>query len=396
MNAGNIVLLQILPKLESGGVERGTIEIVKASVEVGMESIVVSNGGAMAEEVTKAGGLHLAIPVHRKNPLSIAINVFRIAKIISQYKVDIVHARSRAPAWVAYFACKLTGCHFVTTVHGNYSGSFWMKRWYNSVMVKGEKIIAVSEFVKHYALERFCFRKHTRLLLGNKIQVIHRGADLNNFNQGILNQGRIMQVSNFLNLPTDHDIVLLPGRFTRWKGQETLIRAIKYISHRQNLIFLLLGNLQEHPSYVKELLKLAKQEQVEESVVFRNSLKDMPSAYMISSIVLSTSTQPEAFGRVAVEACAMGKPIIATAIGGSTETILDGETGFLVQPANPKQLAEKIDEILDMDSSKLNLICKKAMLHIRQHFSIDKMCNETLKVYLDILNSDNKETITNE
>lgn len=385
VSTDNLTILQILPNLNSGGVERGTVEMVKACTDVGFQALVVSNGGKMVSEIENCGGTHLTLPVHSKNPLKIFINAIRLARIIRQYEVDLVHARSRAPAWVAYFACRMTDCHFITTIHGTHSGRFFLKRWYNAVMLKGEKIIAVSEFVKTYALKHFCANKHEAEAIADKIQVIHRGADIEYFNPGSVNKCRIAQMAEYFNIPNDSDVVLLPGRFTSWKGQEVLIKAIKFITERQGLFFVLLGDLQQHPKYIKRLLDLADREGVSECIVLRNNVRDIPAAYMLASVVLSTSTKPEAFGRVAIEACAMGKPIIATNIGGSTETIVEEQTGFLVDPNNPKQLADKITAVLHMDKAQINRMREHAIIHIREHFSLTKMCNETLKLYLAVL-----------
>lgn len=370
--------MQILPRLEAGGVERGTIEITRGLVAAGYKAIVVSEGGRLAYQVESAKGMHITLPVASKNPFTMLFNVFRIRKLINKYNVDIVHARSRAPAWSAYRAALKTRAKFVTTFHGTYSIGNWFKRKYNSVMVLGERVIAISDFIKEHILENYECEP-------DRIRVIHRGVDIEQFHPEKVNHRRIMQMLDKLNVPEDKQIVLLPGRFARWKGHEVLLRALVPLN-KDDYYCLLVGDYQRNPSYRRELEKLIKELDLVGSVRIVGHMVDMPAVYAISNIVVSASTsQPEAFGRIAVEGQAMGKMVVATDHGGACETILPNKSGWLVEPGNVEALSAGINKALNLSDQMRKRVANKAIGHIRKEFSVVQMIEKTLAVYQELL-----------
>jgi glycosyltransferase involved in cell wall biosynthesis len=371
------VILQILPRIESGGVERGTLEIAKAITESGFKSIVVSSGGIYETLLTKTGTLHIKLPVHTKNPVSIYLNSKRLKKIIEEYNVDIVHARSRAPAWSAYLACKNSKAKFITTFHGVYSITSSLKRKYNSVMTKGEKIIAVSEFIKDHIQTNY-------QIASKKIKTIHRGVDLEYFSPEKIQTTKLQHYFQNWHIPEDKHIILFPARFTDWKGHKTLIEALSLIKEK-NFYCLMVGSDQGHENYVKSLTKQITELNLSANISFHEHATDIINIYGLADIIVSASTRPEAFGRTIVEAGALGKIIIATNHGGARETIIDGKTGFLVEQKDPKQLAEILEKILKFSKKKRSEISNKAQNHVRENFSIKKMQKETISLYKKIL-----------
>lgn len=370
-------LLQILPSLHSGGVERGTIEIARAAVKAGFRSLVASSGGPMVGQLVHCGATHITLPLSSKNPLTIALNIGRLQEVIKEYQVDIVHARSRAPAWSAYFASKKAGCHFVTTFHGIYKVSNSLKRAYNSVMLKGEKVIAISEFTAGHIREKYHFDS------GNMV-IIPRGADLHYFSPDKMLQHRMIQLLGKYHLPEDLPILLLPGRLTRWKGQSFLLEALRLLP-RGSCYCLLVGDDKGHRDYRVELENKVRMYGLEGEVRIISHIQDIAAAYMLSDVVLSTSLEPEAFGRVAIEAQAMGKPVIATAIGGSCETVIPGKTGWLVEPYDTEALAQAITEAISLPIEQKKQMGETARAHVAAHFSLEQMCDKTIAVYRELL-----------
>jgi glycosyltransferase involved in cell wall biosynthesis len=375
------VIAQILPTIENGGVERGVFDLSKAALNLeDLDILVISAGGSMISQFNKYKIKHIKLPVNSKNPITIFFNIFRLSKIIKKYNIDICHARSRAPAWSVYFACKGTKCKFLTSFHGLYSFSGLIskksifKKFYNSIMVKPNLIIAVSNFIKNHIITEYKIPE-------NKIKVIHRGADIDYFSQDKVFNARIIKVTEDLNLLEDKNIILLPGRFTFWKGHNLLLEALEEIRH-ENFICLMVGK--SNKSYNQNLEKLIKAKGLAGKVKMLDHFCDMPALYMISSIVLSTSTRAEAFGRIAIEAGAMEKIIIATNLGGAKETIIDGETGFLFDHTNPSELAKKIQYVLSLNIAKKEEMGKKSRLRIEKYFSSQKMILDTLKIYQEL------------
>ncbi len=337
------VVLQVVPSLVTGGVERGTVEIAQSLVAAGWTAIVASSGGPMVREITRAGALHVTLPLASKNPFVIRANIRRLEKVIKEHGVDIVHARSRAPAWSAHVAAQRTGAHFVTTFHGTYSqGMFGLKRLYNSVMLKGERVIAISEFIADHIAQYYG-------LGPDVVRIVHRGVDLSRFDPHKVSPERIIALAQKWRLPDGYRVITLPGRLTRWKGQAVLIQALSVLD-RHDVRCLLVGSDQGRTGYRSELAHMIRRLKLDDVVHIVDECNDMPAAYMLTDIVVSASTDPEAFGRVVVEAQAMGRPVIATGHGAPRETVVQGRTGWLVPPNDPRGLAEALDRFLNMDT----------------------------------------------
>lgn len=377
------VLLQVLPSLISGGVERGAVDIVRATVQDGFKSMVLSAGGKMTHQVTQAGGENIVIPsIKSKNPFKIWKNIKIISKIIKDRDIDIVHVRSRAPAWSCYYACKKTNTPLVTTVHGTHSlGDKFTKKLktlYNSGMVKGDKIITVSNFIKDYILKNY------EDVDENKITVIHRGIDVDYFNPDNISTNRILMMQDKLNVPDGKNIILLPGRLTSWKGQEFFIDSLAKVKNK-NFFCLIMGDDKGHKTYRKRLEKKITDNNLAGSVKIIGNTNDISAAYMLSDIVVSSSTRGEAFGRVAPEGCAMKRLVVATKLGGSMETIIDKKTGWLVESDNTEEMAKTLDLVLNLSKEEREKITKKSRENIKNNFSLELMCNKTIKIYREIL-----------
>jgi len=371
-------VMQVLPALHQGGVERTAVDIAAAIVEAGGRALVVSSGGPMQHELIRAGAEHIKLPVHSKNPLVMYANIARLADLIRSEKVEIVHARSRAPAWSAWAAAKRTKAHFVTTFHGTYSAGNWLKRKYNAIMTRGERVIANSGFIAG----------HIRQLYGveaARLRVVHRGVDLEKFNAGNVSAERIVALANKWRLTDGLPVVMLPGRLTRWKGQAVFIEAIAKMK-TQDLRCLLVGSHQGRTGYKSELEALIEKNNLDEVVRIVDDCKDMPAAYMLTDVVVSASTDPEAFGRVVAEAQALGRPVIAPDHGGARETVVPGETGWLVTPGDVTALARTIDMALALNADEREALSEKAVQHVTDNFSKVSMCAKTLDVYNEVLN----------
>ncbi len=371
-------VLQILPALgAAGGVERGTVEIAGAVVQAGGRALVASAGGPLVHDLARVGAEHVELPLDSKNPLTIWRNIDRLAQVIHDEKVDIVHARSRAPAWSARAAAKRTGAHFVTTFHGTYGASNHLKRVYNSVMTRGERVIAISQFIAG----------HIRQLYGvpsNKIRVIHRGVDLDRFDPAKVSAQRVVNLATDWMLPDGMPVIMLPGRLTRWKGQPVVIDALGKLN-RRDIRCLLVGGDQGREGYRAELESMIAARGLNEVVRLVDHCDDMPAAYMLTDVVISASTDPEAFGRVIAEAQALGRPVIATDHGGAKETVIPGVTGWLVPPGDADALAAAIEKVLSLDSAQRSTLAGKAIANVRDNFSKATMCAKTLDVYDEVL-----------
>ncbi len=384
------VIMQILPALESGGVERGTIDIAKALKKTDFEPIVVSGGGILVYQLNEAKIKHIKLSVHSKNPFVIYSNIKKIADLIIENQVEVVHVRSRAPMWSAYFACKKTNTKLLSTIHGTYSLNFlcWkvfpLKKIYNSIMLKADAMIAVSEFIKDYLIKNY--QRKNKIFPLEKITVIQRGVDLDYFNFQKVSKNRIIELSKKWNLPDGKKIILMPARFTAWKGHEFLIEALAKV--KNNFLCVLVGSDHGHKKFRKKIENKIIKENLEGKVKIVGVCKDMPTAYAISHLVICPSIKPEAFGRVAIEAQASSRIIIATKIGGSLETIIDGKTGFLVEPQNVEKLTELIDKVLDFSDEKTYEIATAARAHTEEKFSNEKMCINTIEIYKSLI-SDN-------
>ena len=381
------VIMQILPGLESGGVERGTVDIAKALKMADFEPIVVSKGGVLVYQLREAGVRHIDLPVHSKNPLTIFFNNKKIAKLIKEFHVDIVHVRSRAPMWSAYFACKKTRTKLVSTIHGTYSLNFFKwkifppKRAYNALMLKADAIIAVSGFIKDYLVQNYKQKK--KIFPLKKITIIQRGADLHYFTSEKVSKNRVIDLNNKWHLPEDKKIILMPARFTAWKGHEFLIEALTKV--KSDFLCVMIGSDHGHKKFRKKIEQKIIKENLVGKMVMAGLCKDMPAAYAISHLVVCPSVLPEAFGRVPIEAQAASKVIIATKIGGALDTVIDNKTGFLVDVGDAEGFAKLIDKVLEMPKEERDAIGFEGRKNIEENFSNEKMCNATIDLYRKLL-----------
>ncbi len=371
-------VLQVLPNLSGGGVERGTIEMAAALQEYGWNGVVASGGGKMVYELERLGVPHVTLPVASKNPIIMRRNVKRLMKVIEEYGVDIVHARSRAPAWSAMVAARKTGRHFLTTFHAAYTRGNFLKNYYNAIMTRGEKVIAISDFIASHIAE---FYK----VPAERIVTIPRGVDYHKFNPAAISAERIIKMAGDWRLPDGVPVVMLPGRLTRLKGHEMLIRALSRLENK-NVLALFVGAGEGREGYRSELNDLIRSLDLEGKVQIKDYCSDMPAALMLADVVVSATSVPEGFGRISVEAQAMGRPVIATAHGGSLETVVDRETGWLVPVGDEEAMVEVLNEALGMSAGQRERIATRTRQHVIDHFTVDRMCNATLKVYEDLLN----------
>jgi glycosyltransferase involved in cell wall biosynthesis len=372
-----LTILQILPALNMGGVERGTIDIAEAIVQAGGRALVASSGGRQLDALRKVGAEHITLPVHSKHPWVMWQNVARLKKIIRAEGVHIVHARSRAPAWSARAAARQTHTHFLTTFHGTYGLTpplMGLRHRYNSIMTKGEKVIAVSHFIAEHIW------RHYEVAEG-VVEVIHRGVDTSRFHPDILSEaniGRLILEWGVQEL--DVPILFMPARFTRWKGQDIVLRALHRVPHRQFLC-IFAGDSDKHPDYYKELQKLTDTLDLAHNVRFVPATHAMAEAYSMSAVVLAPSLQPEAFGRTVAEAGAMGKPVIATNHGGACEIVIPDETGYLVPPHDVDALSHAITQALSLSPQASYDMGTLAMQRVHYHFSLTQMRMRTLALY---------------
>jgi glycosyltransferase involved in cell wall biosynthesis len=379
------VIMQIIPALGAGGAEQGCIDIATELVNTGATAIIVSNGGPRMHELARSGATHIKLPVHSKNPIVMWQNIASIRRLIRDHNVDIVHARSRAPAWSAWRACKGTTARFMTTCHAPYNTENSAKNFYNSSIAKGERVIAISNFVAQYLIDSFGLDDRT-------IRIVHNGIALEKFHPTAVTPERMIKVSREWRLPDGASVVMMPGRLTRWKGHLVLIEAMALLN-RPDVFCVLLGSDQGRTEYREELETAIRNRGLEGRVRTVDHCNDMPSAYMLSTVVVSASIEPEGFGRVPVEAQAMGRPIIATDHGGARETIRRGETGWLIPPGDAQSLSRAIDEALSLTPSQRAILATRAMAHIAENFTREKMAFETLNVYAELLEAKSSGTI---
>jgi glycosyltransferase involved in cell wall biosynthesis len=365
-------VLQVVPELNAGGVEGTTLEVAQALIARGHEAHVISAGGRMEDDFLKMGGRLHKTDIGSKNILTVFRRIRLLRAIIAEYKIDIVHARSRAPAWPAYHAARIEGVPFLTTYHGIYNGTSGLKKYYNSVMAKGIHIIANSEFTKAHIIK-------THGATPDKITAIPRGVDMAKFKPVNVSEKDILAQRNRWNIHPDQKIILLPGRLTRWKGPLVAIEALAELP--PNCVLVLLGDAQGRDEFVDELKAKTDTLGVTDRVMMPGHSRDVPTALAAADVVISASTDPEAFGRVAAEAQAMQKPVIATAHGGALETVIDGKTGFLVTPSDAAALAQGIGKALDWPDYD----GPRARTRISDQFSTKSLQAKTLAVYNDLL-----------
>lgn len=372
-------VLQVLPALgNQGGVERGTVEVAAAVVAAGGRALVASSGGAMEFDLKKVGGEHFTLPLDSKNPFKMRANARKLAALMKREDVDLIHARSRAPAWSAYWAAKQAKRPYVTTFHGTYNFSGPIKRWYNSIMARGDLVIAISAFIAG----------HLRQFYGTanqKIRIIHRGVDLRRFDPAAVSAQRVVALATDWRLGDGLPVIMLPGRLTRWKGQVQFLEAAAKLK-RKDVRYVMVGSAQGREAYRQELERLVHGLELGDVVRIIDHCSDMPAAYMLSDVVVSASTDPEAFGRVVAEAQALGRPVVAFDHGGPKEQILEGITGWLVTPKDSTALAEGIEKALNLSPEDRQALAEKAIKNVHEKFSKDVMCAKTLEVYNEALN----------
>jgi glycosyltransferase involved in cell wall biosynthesis len=383
--SSNLKVLQVIPKLGYGGAETGCYDIAHYLPENDCGSFIVTSGGELLKFIDKKKVKIIKLPVHSKNPLIIFINFLALVAIILVKNISIVHARSRAPAWSCLLAAKITGRKFVTTFHGTYNFNNKIKKFYNSVMVRSDLIIAGSNFIFSHIKDNYTKYLNAK----KKLLVIFRGINVDYFDPTTKLDSDEKKLLKKWQIEKDKKIILLPGRLTGWKGQEVFIEAINLVNIElgyEAFYAVILGSDQGRDLYKKKLIRITEQHRINNQVKFIDHCNDMALAYKVSDIVISASIEPEAFGRVAVEAQSMEKPIIASDIGGSNETIIDEKTGFLFESNNAKSLSKKILKVLSMDETLLQSIGKEGRKNIIQKFNVEKMCFSTYSEYKRILN----------
>ena len=378
-----MVVLQVLPELNQGGVELGTIEIASELQKRGIENYVASAGGRMAFNLERMKVKHFTLPLKTKNIFKLYINSWRLSKIIKDYGVTIVHARSRAPAWSAYWAAKRCGVHFMTTFHGTYGlGPWGIKKIYNQVMTFGERVIAISNHIKEHIIKNYGTDE-------SKIRLIARCVNMENFNVETTTAERMIKLLEENNIPEDKPLVTLIGRLTNWKGQKLLVEALNKIKD-EDFHCLLIGDDQGRVKYTEELRQMIEEYGMSDRYTFIRHVSDVPAAMMLSEVVLSTSIEPEAFGRIAIEGQAMGRIVVASNIGGSKETVIDGVTGKLFESGNADDLAAAIRWALHLSKEEREKIGAAAIKNVKEHFTKQIMCDKTIKVYEELMNQNNK------
>ena len=380
-----IKVLQVIPKLGYGGAETGCYDIAHYLAEKDCKSYIVTSGGQLLKYVKKNKVKIFRLPVHSKNPILIFLNFIILTILILINNINIVHARSRAPAWSCYLACFITRRNFVTTFHGTYNFTNKIKKFYNSVMLRSKLTIAGSNFIFNHINEKYTEYLNRK----KKLRVIFRGINIDYFhpkNVSILKQEKLIKEWE---LSPEKFTILMPGRLTPWKGQENLIEAMNILVEDYNCTnfqVIVLGSDQGRKVYKKKLINLVQRYRLGQKMKFIEHCKEMPLAYSLADVVVSASIEPEAFGRVAVEAQSMGKPIIASNIGGSKETILKGKSGFLYESNDPRHLAKTLNAVIQLDHEILDKIGSEGRKNIAKKYDVEAMCDSTLREYKKLLN----------
>ncbi len=374
----NYVILQVLPALNQGGVERGTLEIATALTQAGIENYVASNGGKMVPLLDEIGVKHITMPLHTKNPFKMWLNARRLAHLIAQKGINLVHVRSRAPAFSVKWACKKCGIPFITTFHGSYTiKPKWLKKPYNRIMVSGVKVIAISQWIKQHIMQEYGVKD-------DKIRLIFRGADAQLFNPSLINATQKEAFLKTHGIDTTKPIITIVGRLSPRKGHIYVIDAIKQMHHQSFTLLCIGGNAQG--DYQQELsAKLGELPASVDVKIISVPSTDMPIAYSVSDICVQPTVKPEAFGRTIVEAQMMKTIIISFAHGGALETIKNGKTGFLTPVCDSVALAKTMDKALDLSSDEKSAIMQQAYESAVQFFSVSAMQINTLNVYKEIL-----------
>lgn len=379
-------ILQVIPMLDAGGAERTTIEMTRAIVEAGGRALVATSGGRLCAMAEQYGGRVIRLPLASKNPLVMLINALRLGRAIKDYQIDLVHARSRAPAWSALWAARANGAPYVTTYHGAYGGGGALKRFYNSAMARGDIVIANSAFTAASIKRAY--------LVGDRLRTIVRGADLEEFNPTAISPDRIRRLSEKWDVAPEADapVLFLPGRLTAWKGHAVAVEAISEIARRRDgasgvfpsmqLIFA--GDEEGRGEFARGLMRKVSELGLQNMIRWVGHCDDMPAAYSLADIVLAPSVRPEAFGRVAAEAGAMEKVVIASAHGGSLETVIDGETGLLTEPGSASALSAAIEKAVALGRSGRREMGSRARRRIEKQFTTKAMTDATIAAYNEL------------
>lgn len=382
------VVLQVLPSLDvgGGGVERSAIDVAEALVLAGKRAIVVSEGGRQVVELERRGGVHIELPLASKNPLVIRRNIRRLAEVIERENIELVHARSRAPAWSARAAARQAGLPFVTTFHGTYNFGTGLKgdlkKRYNAVMTDADAVIANSQFIANHIDENYA-------VSSKKVHVVPRGVDTARFDADGFNPNRMVEIATQWRMSDENMVIMLPGRLTRWKGQLLFIEALARLRAQRGPVNfrvtgLLVGSDQGREAYRRELEQQVSDKGLGGSVQIVGHCDDMPAAYMLSDVVVSASTDPEAFGRVIAEAQAMGRPVVVADHGGAAEQVIDGVTGWRFAPGDPQQFADALETALSLDTGARAALAEKASAHARSQYAKTGMCAATLRIYASV------------
>jgi len=383
--ASKIKVLQVIPKLGYGGAETGCYDIAHYLAEKDCGSFIATSSGELLKFVKKNKVKIFRLPVHSKNPILIIFNTIILSILILTHNINIVHARSRAPAWASYLACLITRRNFVTTFHGTYNFKNNLKKFYNSVMLRSKLTIAGSNFIFNHINENYSEYLNRK----KKLRVIFRGINIDYYNPKNISILKQEKMKKEWELSANKFTILMPGRLTYWKGQEKLIEALNILIedyNNSNFEVVILGSDQGRKVYKKKLINLVERYRLGQKIKFINHSKDMPLAYSLADVIISASIEPEAFGRVSVEAQAMGKPIIASNLGGSKETILKGKSGFLYKHDDARQLAKTLNTVIELDQDTLNSIGSEGRKNITKKFDVEAMCDSTLREYKKLLN----------
>ena len=382
INTKQISLLQVLPHLNSGGMVSGAIEIANFIKKNGGKSIIVSSGGNRENEILKNNCISIHLPMGTKNPISMYRNKKKLINIIKKYNINIIHARSRAPAWSAYLAAKDCDVAFITTFHGTYGTENFLKKKYNSVMLKGDYVIAISNFIQEHIKKEY--KK------SNSVFVIPRGINEDFFSPNKVTVARIISAAKKIQTDEFKKTILMPARLTSWKGHEIAIRALNLLNEN-NIKLVILGDTQGRLNYKNYLEKLVAQLGLDNKVLFLEQTRDLPAFMMLADLVISCSTKPEAFGRTILEAQAMGRPVLAFNHGGSVELINDNRNGILSKVFNIEEFAKNIKKSLLLTVKERKELSEKSIKNVRKKYLTSMMCKKTVKLYINLLSKKKNE-----
>ena len=376
MNAPPPAILQVLPALRSGGVERGTLEIAEAQIAAGFRAIVASAGGEMVPALEALGARHITLPLTAKTPWAIWRNAAALAALARAEGVALVHARSRAPAWSTLIAARRLGLPFVTTYHGAYNEGFPGKRLYNSVMARGDRVIAISHFIADLIRARHGVDEA-------RLRVIPRGVDPRRFDPALVSAERLAALRAAWGVAEGQPIIMLPARVTRWKGQMVLVEAMAQLPG--DALALLVGDAAERPAFQAELQARIAGLGLQDRVRLVGHATDMPAALMLADVVVHASTDAEAFGRTVIEAQAMARPVIASDLGAPRETVAEGITGWRTPPGDAAALAAALSRALAMTDSERAALGARARAAVLSGYTTAAMQAATMATYRELL-----------